>query len=249
MHDGFIPSVENDTDSGRRDDYSFQSQWTLVSRKSYKSRRKGCCNTAVLDVSGGTKNNKVSQFSSILGSARSRTKPHVTSFDFPKRVFCMAHIWGIVEHDDDSFDDSESTHLSSEVDHHPRHRVHMARQGKRIRVQKDNTQEVVGDSGIDATARSDHNEVSKPRRLRFHPKDEVIVYDGKRHVKELISRERIYQGIRKAYKSNHGVVPALSSSGKNDGAGVEAPSLNPASDASVPDCSRGCPALLPEGSK
>ena len=157
MHEEFIPSVENDIDSGRWDDYGFQSQWTLVSRKPNKIRRKGCCNTAVLNGSDETKNNDISHFSSISGSARSRTKPHVTSFDFSKRVFCMAHIWGIVENDDDSFDDSESTHLSSEVDHHPKLRVHMARQRKRIRVQKVNTQEVEGDSGIEATARSDHN--------------------------------------------------------------------------------------------
>ena len=96
-------------------------------------------------------------------------------------------------------------------------------------------------------------EASKARRVRFRPKDEVITIQfsdvsgpkGDGDNSSIVGTElvdivevtirKVYRGIRNIHKSKPGKAKAISSSGKNDGTGVETPSLLPASDASVPD--------------
>ena len=172
----------------------------------------------------------------------------------PTSVFCLAHIFGILESDQDPPDDGESTHLSSCESRRPTHVVRMARQRKRrTRAQVSPAPVVEGDSEIEAAAQEADREASKARRIRFSPKDEVKVIQmfdvqgpkGDGDNVSIVGTElvdivelpvkKVYRGIRQIRKPKPGKAKAFSSSGKNDDTDVEVPSLSPASDASVPD--------------
>ena len=208
---------------------------TLVTRKSYK-----CCRPVYVSAPAGydyaTTKNMKENFSGCS-------------------VFCKARILGLNDDADDSTDDDECTHQPPVTKKLATQRVLMVNQkSTRLRAPFPPIQEVEGDSEIETMAAQ---VLRKSKRVRFKPKDDLVTlncYDlpkgeapvvgkdgifpatGRNGVYEIIVEQRkVYQGKRTIHKDKKERAPAQSSTGDNEGANGEAPSLNPASDASVPD--------------
>ena len=188
--------------------------------------------------------NRLFYAKAIVKAAVDKNK-YKNMFDFSgKSAFCLARILGIGVTDDDSTDEDVGPHPSSNELRLKPHRVHMARQKKRSttldrpdaapekKVRLASKDEVFIMACYDTTYDASHGSLeTDPKKFIFPATGRNGIYD---HMVTIT--KSVYRGLRPIKSSQRDEATAINSStGDNDGADDQAPSLPAESDSSVPD--------------